>query len=273
MEFCHRYFGSLDCEQIDPEVDRPDVLETFRFLLLLSLLVSLALLRQSVTIVLYLVLKKLLTKFAETSRTNGKSLGFRAFALVHNVSLCLFSTWTAVSVVPLTINRIRSFGALDAYCERGLWDDGLGFWGFLFYLSKTWELVDTALLIVKRREPSYLQVYHHAMTILCAYWLQASHASVMFLFVGLNASIHSIMYFYYAMATLGVRLRGKSLITTAQIVQFMVGIFLALPVFALQNGDCANSAQKFAVCAILAHAAYLTKLFSEFYSSTYKKSA
>jgi GNS1/SUR4 family len=221
--------------------------------------------------VLYLVLKKILAKVADTCRTNGKSLGFRVFALVHNVLLCSFSTWTAINVVPLTINRIRSFGALDAYCEKGLWDAGLGYWGFLFYLSKSWELIDTALLMVKRREPSYLQVYHHAMTILCAYWLQVSHASVMFLFVGLNASIHSIMYFYYAMATLGVRLSGKSLITTAQITQFTVGILLALPVFTLRKGDCANSAQKFAVGAVVAHAAYLTKLFIEFYSKTYKK--
>jgi hypothetical protein len=224
-------------------------------------------------VVIYLVLKPLLAKFASAAKTNGKSLGFRAIALVHNLLLCAFSTWTAVNVVPLTINHIREHGALDVYCERNLWDSGLGYWGFLFYLSKTWELADTALLIIKRRKPSYLQVYHHAMTILCAYWLQVSHATVMFLFVGLNASIHSAMYFYYAMSTLGIRLPGKSMITTAQIVQFLVGILLAVPTFALRSGSCANPAQKFAVFAVVTHAAYLAKLFGEFYAKAYSKSA
>lgn len=214
-------------------------------------------------------MKGSLKSICSAYETTGKSFSFRAFALVHNLLLSSYSVWTAVNVVPLAFRYTRSFGVENVYCEHDLWEAGLGYWGFLFYLSKTWELVDTILLIVKRREPSYLQVYHHAMTIFCAYWLQASHASVMFLFVGLNASIHSIMYMYYALTTVGVRLGAKSLITSAQIVQFVIGICFATPIFFLRGGRCANSAQKFAVAAIILHAAYLTKLFADFYLNMY----
>lgn len=88
-----------------------------------------------------------------------------------------------------------------------------------YFNNNQWELVDTAVLICKRKQPSFLQVYHHSATIVVAYWLTASHASCTFLFAGLNSSIHTVMYFYFALASIGVRLPGKSLITTAQIVQ------------------------------------------------------
>jgi GNS1/SUR4 family len=110
----------------------------------------------------------------------------------------------------------------------------------------------------------------HAATLVCAYWLQASHSQVMYLFVSLNASIHTVMYLYYSLTIVGIRLGGKALITTAQLAQFFVGIALALPTFFLRGGSCASPAQAFALAAIIAHAAYLIKLFSEFYAATYK---
>lgn len=225
----------------------------------------------SVTAALYLAFKPMLKALCARLGSTGTSLPFRAFAFVHNALLCAYSTWTAVNVVPLTVNHIRDHGPLDAYCRHDLWESGLGYWGFLFYLSKTWELIDTLLLVVKRKQPSYLQVYHHAMTILCAYWLQVSHAPVQFLFVGLNSTVHSVMYFYYACSVLKIRLPGKSFITTGQIIQFIVGIFLTGPMFLLEDGNCATPAQKFAVAAIVAHAAYLIKLFNEFYEQSYRK--
>jgi elongation of very long chain fatty acids protein 6 len=118
-----------------------------------------------------------------------------------------------------------------------------------------------------------LSLRSHAATLICAYWLQASHSQVMYLFVSLNASIHTVMYFYYSLTIIGVRLGGKALITTGQIAQFFVGIAMALPTFYLRGGSCANPAQTFALVAIVAHAAYLIKLFSEFYTVAYKKEA
>lgn len=143
------------------------------------------------------------------------------------------------------------------------------YWGFLFYLSKYWELVDTLLLIVKGRQPTFLQVYHHAVTIVCAYALQVSHSSVTFIFVGLNATVHTVMYAYYALTVAGLRLRAKNLITSMQIVQFVTGIVMALPMFWLREGRCAVLSQKVAVGGLIAHAVVLIKLFVDFYRETY----
>lgn len=220
-------------------------------------------------ITLYLVLKPMLASLCRSLGTTGKSVTFKVLALSHNLLLCIYSCWTATNVWYLTYVHFRKSGSA-IYCDSELWDDGLAYWGFLFYLSKYWELVDTLLLIWKQKEPSYLQVYHHAVTILCGYMLQASHARVTFLFVGLNGTVHAIMYAYFGMSVLGLRWKGKSMITVMQMLQFVVGICLASPTFWLRNGTCATTSQKIAVGAIMAHAAYLIVLFAQFYVRSYR---
>lgn len=224
-------------------------------------------------ITLYLGLKPHFTAICRRIGTTGKSKPFKLFALIHNLLLCAYSAWTACNVIPLTISSLKTHGMRDTYCTKGLWNAGMHYWGFLFYLSKYWELTDTILLIIKGRSPSFLQVYHHAVTIMCAYGLQASHASVTFIFVGFNATVHTIMYAYYALTVLGVRLKAKSAITAMQIVQFLTGILFAMPMFFLQDGRCANRAQKVAVGALILHAVYLTKLFIDFYKQAYRRRA
>lgn len=116
--------------------------------------------------IFYLASKPALTALCAALGTTGKSFLFRAFCLAHNLLLASYSLWTSVNVVPLTIAHFKSHGALDVYCGSSLWEDangvkGLGFWAYLFYISKIYEIVDTYVLIVKRKKPSYLQLYHH----------------------------------------------------------------------------------------------------------------
>ncbi|CAN8065645.1 unnamed protein product [Agarophyton chilense] len=220
-------------------------------------------------IVLYLLSIPVLSALCKRLDTSGKSRPFRLFALTHNVLLTLYSFFTARLIIPATLSHLTHRGVHSLYCSTAFWHSGLSELGFLFYISKYVELIDTYLLIIKRRPPSFLQVYHHALTIYCAYWLQLSHTSVTFLFVSLNASVHAVMYAYYALATLSIRFPLKNLITLMQMVQFVIGVLLASPMFFLQNGRCASPSQKFALLAIILHAVYLLFLFAKFYIQTY----
>jgi hypothetical protein len=110
-------------------------------------------------------------------------------------------------------------GFYSAYCGfDGLWHD-LGFWVNHFYLSKYWEFLDTAILILKGKKPSFLQEYHHAGMVLAMWAIVVSQEANAFWVVGLNSAIHTIMYTYYTAAALGYRWAGKSLLTQAQILQ------------------------------------------------------
>lgn len=218
---------------------------------------------------LYFVLKVVLTHSCLQLRTNGKSETFKRVTLVHNLLLCAYSLYTCINVWSLTLEHLRLYGYENTVCSSRLWRSGMNFWGFLFYLSKYWELVDTFLLIWKGRQPSFLQVYHHAVTLVCAYMLQASHSTVMFLFVGLNSAIHTIMYAYYALTVVGIRTSVKSLITVLQMIQFCVGNMFAAPTLFLRSGRCTSSAQQLSVAAIMLHATFLIYLFAKFYKKTY----
>lgn len=222
-----------------------------------------------ITLVLYLTLKPVLAIICKRVGTNGRSKVFRTFALMHNIALCIYSYVTVTNVWPLTMRVFMDQGVDALYCTPALWNAGLSRWAFLFYASKIWELLDTFLVIWKQRKPSFLQVYHHAVTLAIAYMLQASHASATFLFVGLNAGVHTVMYGYYALTVVGVRLSLKPLITIMQIVQFLIGNSLAMPMFFLRDGRCAVPSQKLAVGACVAHAAFLIVLFAKFFRETY----
>lgn len=222
-----------------------------------------------VGVFLYLTLKNVAKELCKQFGTTGKSAMFKRFALLHNVAICLFSLSASVSVWTIVRRVYADEGFASVVCDFTTWNMGLNKWGMLFYLSKYWELLDTFLLIWKRRSPSFLQVYHHAVTIICAYLLQASHTPSTFLFVGFNATVHTIMYAYYALALLGIRSKLKPMITIMQIMQFVVGNCIAGSAFFLRGGTCMCESQKVALAAIIAHATFLTVLFVKFFKQTY----
>ncbi|KAE8379791.1 ELO family [Aspergillus bertholletiae] len=110
-----------------------------------------------------------------------------------------------------------------------LWDRGIDYYMWMFYMSKFYEIVDTILLLLKGKKSSFLQTYHHAGVMLCM-WASVRYASPPAL-VGLffNSVIHTIMYFYYTLTTLKVTVPGflKRMLTGMQITQFLLGTLFA----------------------------------------------
>jgi hypothetical protein len=164
---------------------------------------------------------------------------------------------------------------MQAYCDSvqnngAMWKAGMGRLAFLFYLSKYYEFMDTVILIVKRKKVSLLQTYHHAGAVLTMFGLVYTQASSALWFVCLNSMIHTLMYTYYLFSACGVRLPGKSLITTVQIVQFFVGILGTFPMFVLR-GECQTDMQLLALGAVHAYVLPLIGLFANFYIQSYSK--
>ena len=74
-----------------------------------------------------------------------------------------------------------------------IWNEGLGFWGWWFYLSKFYEVVDTAIILCKGKKSSTLQVYHHAGAMLSV-WAGIRYMSApIWMFVFINAGVHTLM--------------------------------------------------------------------------------
>jgi GNS1/SUR4 family len=74
-----------------------------------------------------------------------------------------------------------------------IWNEGLAFYGWLFYLSKFYEVVDTAIILAKGKKSSFLQTYHHAGAMLCV-WAGIRYMSPpIWMFVLVNSFIHAVM--------------------------------------------------------------------------------
>lgn len=74
-----------------------------------------------------------------------------------------------------------------------LWNQGLAYYGWLFYLSKFYEVIDTLVILAKGKRSSFLQTYHHAGAMLCM-WAGIRYMSPpIMLFCLVNSGIHALM--------------------------------------------------------------------------------
>lgn len=94
-------------------------------------------------------------------------------------------------------NRFFHLGAdglgPDATDVGRIWNEGLAFYGWLFYLSKFYEVIDTLIIISKGKKSSFLQTYHHAGAMICM-WAGIRYMSPpIWMFVLVNSFIHTIM--------------------------------------------------------------------------------
>ncbi|KAL8976804.1 MAG: hypothetical protein Q9205_007268, partial [Flavoplaca limonia] len=111
-----------------------------------------------------------------------------------------------------------------------LWNEGLAFYGWLFYLSKFYEVLDTVVVLTKGKETTWMQVFHHAGAMLCTAAGIRYMSPPIWMFVFINSGIHTLMYTYYTFTHMNIRVpqRIKSALTAAQISQIIFGVSYAM---------------------------------------------
>lgn len=176
---------------------------------------------------------------------------------LHNVVLVLSSAVMCGGVLVEGARRLRRDGAawppfplcevVDGPPARG----SLYYWSYVYYLSKYYELLDTALQLARGKPPPHfvLHVYHHAAVLVMA-WAWVEYRQTLH-FVGLvwNTAVHVVMYTYFLQRTItGAVPRWKSLVTLFQIVQFafsMVAAVCTLYIVYVQRHECAGMTAMF----------------------------
>lgn len=236
---------------------------------------------------------------------------FKYLVLVHNIFLCVYSVWTFIGftktfnqigykIFPILLENVKSSPLSktelfwQCICntndlDNNIWanlDDynlkGLTFYGYLFYLSKYYEILDTVIILLKGRPSSLLQSYHHSGAILCMWSGVRYMSSPIWIFVEFNSFIHSLMYFYFSLSCLKIKLPAwfKPCLTSLQILQFVVGgslafIHLFVGYYDSINGgfnSCiATSEEAMAVYMNVFYLMPLTMLFGAFYIESYRK--
>lgn len=100
------------------------------------------------------------------------------------------STWGSLD----KIVRLAKDGLTPSTGDFGrIWNEGLSFWGWFFYLSKFYEVIDTLIILSKGKRSATLQTYHHAGAMLCM-WAGIRYMSPpIWMFVVVNSFIHTLM--------------------------------------------------------------------------------
>ncbi|CEQ42751.1 SPOSA6832_04606 [Sporobolomyces salmonicolor] len=200
------------------------------------------------------------------NRIQGK--GWNVVVVAHNIFLAVYSGWTFLGTAPQVLGSFwRGFmqngfpGLVHAFCDSEfvLWgSQQFPRFAYIFYVSKFYEIVDTAILLLKGKKVGMLQSYHHTgaiWTMYAAFRAQAMPVGFLlpvrstfsaltpippqiWLFCCFNSFIHTLMYTYYALTAMRLpfpRFLKKSL-TRMQITQFLVGgslaasyLFISLP--------------------------------------------
>ncbi|KHN95148.1 GNS1/SUR4 family protein [Metarhizium album ARSEF 1941] len=111
-----------------------------------------------------------------------------------------------------------------------IWNEGLNYYGWIFYLSKFYEVLDTFIILAKGKFSSTLQTYHHAGAMLCMWAGMRYMSAPIWVFVLVNSFIHALMYAYYTLTAFSIRVPMvvKRTLTTMQITQFVVGASYAI---------------------------------------------
>jgi fatty acid elongase 3 len=150
------------------------------------------------------------------------------FSVVHSGFLCVLSLVMFLGIAYGAFQKLSGpGGAWSLFCDASPEQRGvLPFWVHIYWLSKFPELLDTAILVLRKKPVIFLHVFHHAvMTLMPFLWLKGNWTLVWF-GCWMNCGIHVYMYFYYAAsAGWGYNPWWKKLLTSAQIGQFMLVLF------------------------------------------------
>jgi len=229
-------------------------------------------------LVFYIVASGPLFKFLRRF-IDSKALWFRLSIATHNLCLAVFSAVVAWNTYPIVYHHLRMEGLYNTYCDpKGtLWgtEHGFGSWSLIFYISKYYEFIDTWILILKGKNPSFLQKYHHTGIAFCMWIGVVSQSTSWFIYLVLfNSVIHTLMYTYFFLKTLYPTMRINNVaknLTRAQITQFIAGVSFSSGVLFLGD-ECDSRSSRFGLYCAIAYCAGLIHLFVSFavrkYSTT-----
>ncbi|KAJ9054060.1 hypothetical protein DSO57_1018477 [Entomophthora muscae] len=137
------------------------------------------------TALAYLVVVTTWSAFNRKNKPSPSGPGLKAFVVLHNFALMLFSFLSFYHSAGVLSRVFTDEGPFtDRFCDTGrpLWAAGFWYWGWLFYLSKYYEMVDTAIILIKGRIPSLLQTYHHAGAIIGMWFLVSAKSPGLWIF-------------------------------------------------------------------------------------------
>ncbi|KAM0793119.1 hypothetical protein ACM66B_000598 [Microbotryomycetes sp. NB124-2] len=207
-----------------------------------------------------------------------KPFQLKPLFMLHNAMLSFGSGLLLALMLEEIVPIVWKHGFFYGICHTAAWTSRMETFYIVNYFFKYWELADTLFLVVKKKPLQFLHYFHHSATAALCYTQLNGGTSVSWVVITLNLFVHVLMYYYYFMTAAGYKIWWKKYLTTLQIVQFIIDLFIvyfaAYSYFAAEYmpnlptmGSCAGSEGAAAFgCGLLT--SYLL-LFIQFYRKSY----
>ncbi len=146
-----------------------------------------------------------------------------------NIFLATGSCIGAYYTLPYLYNDIIENGLTESICLGNYRSNDIASHVvILFNLSKFAEFVDTLFIVFRKSRLEFIHYYHHILTCLYCWngWYLNISSGVYF--ASINLFVHSIMYFYYALLAIDIKILTpyKKLITIIQTTQMGLGTYV-----------------------------------------------
>ena len=206
---------------------------------------------------------------------NRKRLTLQTPLIIWNVMLSIFSIVGTVRFVPYLYHVVSRHGLEYSICNELVFYGVLACWGWQFALSKVAELVDTIFVVLRKQKLIFLHWYHHTTVLMFTWYSLSNLTATAVWFSGMNYTVHALMYSYYALRAMKVKVPKwvNIVITSLQISQMIWGIFLNLSVYTAKNsGRSCNVTYQNLYAAAFMYFTYFLLFFNFFYKVYLKNS-
>ncbi|TKR81860.1 hypothetical protein L596_015665 [Steinernema carpocapsae] len=201
-----------------------------------------------------------------------KPLELRPVLFAWNGALAVFSIVGFIRTSEEFFHAVFDEGLVHSVCRCFPPDSVGAHWYLFFAFSKIAELGDTVFLVLRKRPLTFLHCYHHMSVMIYTFHSGAEHIGAGRWFIVMNFLAHSLMYTYFAIAALGIRVNRAvaACVTLVQISQMVVGVAISVSVYFIKTRTDHKCQQSFGNLnlAFLIYASYLI-LFVRFFIRAY----
>ncbi|XP_067130293.1 very long chain fatty acid elongase 6-like [Centruroides vittatus] len=211
--------------------------------------------------------------FGQKYMKSRQPYGLRKQLAIWNTALAIFSILGTSRTFPELIHVFKEFGFTFSVCNSSYIEvtKVTGEWAWLFALSKVIELGDTVFIVLRKQKLIFLHWYHHITVLLLCFYAYKEHTSTARWLIVMNYFVHSFMYSYFALKSVGFKIPSliSMAITIIQLLQMVT--FCAVSTWAYisksSGYDCqiSEGILTFAFCLALSY----FFLFANFFYKTY----
>lgn len=184
--------------------------------------------------------------------------------------LAIFSIFGSGRTIPELVYVIKNYGLECSICIPYYYGPN-AFWGYMFTMSKVYELGDTMFIVLRKQPLIFLHWYHHVTVLIYVWYSYTDHTAPAGWFMVMNYTVHSFMYSYYFLRAMRITVPKfvNMFITVIQTLQMVAGVGITIMAYKVKNrGDyCQISLENMRYGFIMYFTYFL--LFAYFFYNAY----